>query len=291
MDKRCTSLERNRLILTTTAVKKTDYGAVNKLLSTADRLALRIPWADVEAAIAQHPFFMVKRAGQLGCVCGVFLEPESVAKIRVLAVHDAWPVADALASLLPCVVEVMIAKKAEILVFLGTEEWLTEGLLAQGFCLRNIIITLQKMDFATPGRVTTAGVVRPATQADFPAVLDIDRAAFEPLWHHTPAMLARIAQEADYFAVSELSGKVVGYVYGSLTGRHGHISRIAVDPPYQGQGVGTGLLSKVIRFFESSRAFGITLNTQQDNARSRRLYEWFGFKLLGEEAYLLTRAL
>jgi ribosomal-protein-alanine N-acetyltransferase len=104
-------------------------------------------------------------------------------------------------------------------------------------------------------------------------------------------MLAQVLQEAAHFAVAELASRIVGYAYSSLTGRHGHISRIAVDPAYQGQGIGIRLLSETIRFFEQNRAFGITLNTQQDNARSRRLYEWFGFKLLGDEAYLFTRPL
>ncbi|MBN1581596.1 MAG: GNAT family N-acetyltransferase [Anaerolineae bacterium] len=268
-----------------------DYVQIGDLLQTANRLVLRISRADVQTAITQHPFFMVKRACQVGCACGVFIEPESVAQIRVLALHDAWLVMETMTALLPYVVDELKAKGAETLAFLGTEEWLIDGLLNHHFDLENTIITLQKMTFDTPDRGNTEASVRPAIEADFTAILGIDRAAFEPLWHHTATMLAQVSQEAVQFAVAELKGRVVGYVYSNLTGRHGHISRIAVDPAYQGCGIGVRLLNETIQFFERKRAFGITLNTQQDNERSRRLYEWFGFELLGDEAYLLTRSL
>jgi ribosomal-protein-alanine N-acetyltransferase len=234
---------------------------------------------------------MVKRGDQLGCACGLFIEPQSVAHIRVLALHNAWPVSETLAALLPYAIKTVKARGVETLAFLGTEQWLIDGLLSQYFGLKNTIITLQKMTFNAPDRGNMDVLIRPAIQADFDSILNIDYAAFEPLWHHTLDMLSHVSQETAYFAVAELTGQVVGYVYSNLTGRHGHISRIAVDPAYQGQGIGVRLLSETILFFKQKRAFGITLNTQQDNVRSRHLYEWFGFKLLGDEAYLLTRSL
>jgi GNAT superfamily N-acetyltransferase len=278
--------------ITVSQVKEhSDFTQISDLLSTANRLALRLPWTAVQTAIAQHPFFVAERGHQLGCVCGIAIEPQSVAHIRVMALHDAWLVPETLSSLLPYVVRVVKARGAEIMSFLGPEKWLVDGLLENHFALKNTIITLQKTTFTTPDRGNVDAVVRPASQDDFPAILGIDRAAFEPLWHHTLDMLGHVFSEAAQFAIAELDGQPVGYVYSNLTGRHGHISRIAVDPGYQGLGIGVRLLSEAIRFFRDRQAFGITLNTQQDNLRSQRLYEWFGFRLLGDEALLLTRSL
>jgi ribosomal-protein-alanine N-acetyltransferase len=81
---------------------------------------------------------------------------------------------------------------------------------------------------------------------------------------------------------------VVGYACASLEGRYGHLTRVAVYPDYRGAGVGVRLLAETMSFFRTQRVFGITLNTQQDNRRARRLYEWFGFSPLGREAYVMV---
>jgi ribosomal protein S18 acetylase RimI-like enzyme len=47
------------------------------------------------------------------------------------------------------------------------------------------------------------------------------------------------------------------------------------------------LLAEAVDSMEAGGAFGITLNTQQDNVRALRLYKWFGFRSLGKEAEVL----
>jgi ribosomal protein S18 acetylase RimI-like enzyme len=44
-------------------------------------------------------------------------------------------------------------------------------------------------------------------------------------------------------------------------------------------------------FFRKMGVQVITLNTQQDNFAARRLYRWFGFHRLDEEALVLWKAL
>jgi ribosomal protein S18 acetylase RimI-like enzyme len=183
----------------------------------------------------------------------------------------------------------MREKAVQTLVFLGTENWLIDGLVCSGFRQTNTIITMQKTTFATPDVGSSKVVISQASEADFSTIVEIDRAAFEPVWRHTRQLLSRVFPDAAHFVVARLRDRTVGYAYASLIGRHGHIARIAVHPKQQGQRIGAHLLVELIRFFERKRAFGITLNTQQDNIRSRRLYEWFGFRLLGDEAYLLQR--
>ena len=87
-----------------------------------------------------------------------------------------------------------------------------------------------------------------------------------------------------FFVVAELEDSIVGYAYASLNGRHGHLTRLVVDPDVQGARIGARLLAESIDFFNRRRVYGITLNTQEDNARARHLYEKFGFALLGQEA-------
>jgi len=83
----------------------------------------------------------------------------------------------------------------------------------------------------------------------------------------------------------------VGYQFNDLDGEHGHLTRIAVHPNFQGQGIGVRLMAEAMDFFQAVGVKVITLNTQRDNFAARRLYRWFGFHRLDEEALVLRRAL
>jgi ribosomal protein S18 acetylase RimI-like enzyme len=63
----------------------------------------------------------------------------------------------------------------------------------------------------------------------------------------------------------------------------GHVARLAVDPPYQGHGVGHNLLQDALTHFVRRGAYGVTVNTQDDNQASINLYQRMGFTRSGEE--------
>ncbi len=266
-----------------------DYAQIEHFLEKITRLVLRVPWEQLPAVVAQHSFFLCMRDRDLLCVCGVFIEPATVAQIRVFGLDDTWALPDVLPRLLPVIAASMRAKKVDTLVFIGVENWLIDGLLAHGFHLENRVITLQKTDFGVPSAGNAGVRLVPVSPADFAAIVAIDRAAFAPVWQCTQESLTRIYADLPYFVAAQVDGRIVGYAYANLIGRHGHLSRLAVYPQWQGRQIGVRLLADVIRFCRERRVFGITLNTQQDNHRSRRLYEWFGFKSLGVEAQVLFR--
>ena len=96
--------------------------------------------------------------------------------------------------------------------------------------------------------------------------------------------LIRFIGDQGHLPRNDAERQVAGYAYASLTGRHGHLTRLTVHPGTQGQRIGIRLLAEAVGFFQRERVYGITLNTQQSNTRARRLYEWFGFIALGKEA-------
>jgi ribosomal protein S18 acetylase RimI-like enzyme len=62
---------------------------------------------------------------------------------------------------------------------------------------------------------------------------------------------------------------------------HGDVERVAVDPRWQGRGVGRALTSSLV---DSARAAGVeqlTLDVRGDNVRAARLYESLGFRRYG----------
>ena len=59
----------------------------------------------------------------------------------------------------------------------------------------------------------------------------------------------------------------------------------------KGRGVGVRLMSEAITFFQKAHVLRIMLNTQDDNARAHRLYEWFGFVRINQMGFVLRKAL
>jgi ribosomal-protein-alanine N-acetyltransferase len=268
-----------------------DENAVSGLLYQAGRSTCQMPSEDLGRALSAHPFYLIEEDGHLGCVCGLEVGPETVAQIRIFALLDGWSLRETLAVLLPLVQRALRRKGVTTLAYVGAARWLEDGLAAHGFRRSQTIVSMQKTDLSTPDRGNVQVKVRPATPSDIAAILAIDQAAFELIWRHTDGALATRLAECAFFCVADLDGRTVGYLYLSLIGRHAHLSRIAVHPAHWGGHIGVRLLSEAVRFCRHRQVFGLTLNTQQDNQRARRLYEWFGFKALGEEAQVLVRDL
>jgi ribosomal-protein-alanine N-acetyltransferase len=139
-----------------------------------------------------------------------------------------------------------------------------------------------------PEQGNTRVSVRPVQATDLEDVLALDERAFVPLWRTDRPTLTEQLSQSPYFVVAEWENRMVGYAYASLTGRHGHLTRLVVDPALQGQRIGARLLAECIKFFSRQGVYGVTLNTQKDNTQALRLYHWFGFTLLGREAEVWT---
>ena len=274
-----------------------DNDRILELMSSAGRTIIQMPWGELGRLVpgAREPepndLFLGEDGGRLLCVWGSAVESETVAHIRLFGVRDDWCLNQGLVVLLTAIQESLYERGARTLAFVGLEGWFLDVLLTNGFRRVNTVVTMQKGDFAIPDAGHEHVVVRSAVHHDFPAILAIEEAAFDPLWRNTIDGLAHYRAASAYLVVAQLADLVVGYTIGSLVGRHAHLTRIAVCPTHQGQRIGVRLLAEAIRFFREQSVFGITLNTQQDNAKARRLYRWFGFRALGREADVLVRDL
>jgi ribosomal-protein-alanine N-acetyltransferase len=264
-----------------------DAMAIRDLLSEAERLVRYPHQDDAQQFLDRQDLYLLEVAGRLVCACGLVTGPETIAQIRLFALEDGWSTAQACHLLLRAVRSQLSERGVVSLAFIGLEQWLLDGLMANGFRCVNTIITLQKVTFEVPDEGNSSIAVRPAKPDDFAAILTIDEAAFAPLWRSTWETLEQCLSQSPFFRVARLDDGIVGYACVSLVGRHGHLTRVAVHPHHQGQRVGVRLLVEAIRFLQQKRVFGITLNTQRDNHSARRLYEWFGFKVLGREAQVM----
>jgi ribosomal-protein-alanine N-acetyltransferase len=268
-----------------------DEKRVMQLIREARRVYLRLELEDLRDCLGIQPFLLAYAKGRL--LGFMFCDPRRypLARLQGAGLADGWPVSDYLRTLLPPSIELLRAKGATALTYVGSEEWLTTPLQDHGFVVDNVILAYEKTDWAVPSRGNQEVLVRPAQARDIPALVALDQSTFDPLWQNTTEIFRDVLTEYPHFVVAELNGVVVGYQFCSLIRDQGYLARVAVHPDYQGRGIGTRLLAEAVDFFRRKGARVIALNTQQDNQASQRLYRWFGFKLAGEEAIVLRRGL
>jgi ribosomal protein S18 acetylase RimI-like enzyme len=172
------------------------------------------------------------------------------------------------------------------------QDWLRSVLLAHGFFPYCQLYAYDKVDYSIPTLGNTQVTVRAVNVAkDLPALLALEEACFADLWRYDAIAFADIAATHPYFVVAELNDSLVGYQFNTVESDSGYLVRIAIHPSVEHQGIGARLMAEAIGFFERKRVSRIMLNTQADNIRAHRLYEWFGFVRLEQMGFVLRKQL
>ncbi|MGI5817670.1 MAG: GNAT family N-acetyltransferase [Armatimonadota bacterium] len=145
-----------------------------------------------------------------------------------------------------------------------------------------------------------APTMRPATLDDMPRLQQIVRRVWaigsdfvleekygsvgDESWDRwlLPKVMSRLWDEIGTTIVTEIDGEIAGFIsYATDAAREvGTIHYNAVDPDFQGHGVGTAQVERVVEIFREARmkiaCVGTGLN--EGHAPARRMYEKAGFE-------------
>lgn len=242
-------------------------------------------------ALLDHPLLITAWEWERlrGCLGVNFLHPPT-ARIEALAIRYWRDAGHYLRELLPPVEAQLRGRGTETLVYIGQDPWLIAVLKGQGFQRANSILLFRKRGWEVPTLGNHKVRVRPTTTEDIPALVRLDEAAFgEAIWQNTAEAFQQCLNRMPHFVVAEQQGQVVGYQFSQVRGDEGYLARVAVHPGAQGQRIGARLVTEAIHFFQDRGVWNIALNTQGDNYRAQRLYRWFGFRSVGQEAVVLQK--
>ena len=84
--------------------------------------------------------------------------------------------------------------------------------------------------------------------------------------------------ETRQYLIAEVDGELIGYCGVMVVGRTADIQTIGVLPEYEGRGIGTAMLTSMLKEARRRGAAETLLEVREDNPRARRLYELFGFE-------------
>ncbi|HEY7022892.1 MAG TPA: GNAT family N-acetyltransferase [Ktedonobacterales bacterium] len=281
-----------------------DYDAIARIATESDYVYSRFDQRELERILTSLPAVGVFSAppGPLGRFTGGTLH--AFLLVNQLAPPSAWiggfGVSNGearhfqahLARLLPALEADAAQRGARHLYYSGGDtdnDWLAPSLKERGFTLVTLLRSYDKIGFYIPSHGAQDVRVRPFTPADLDAVLAVEELAFDQLWRYDAPGFLDIAREYPYFVVAEDEAGVVGYQFNALDQATGYLVRIAVHSPARGRGVGVRLLAEAVDYFARAGVTRILLNTQEDNTRAHRLYEWFGFERVEPSGFVLGR--
>lgn len=141
--------------------------------------------------------------------------------------------------------------------------------------------------------------LRACTEADLPAILDIERASYPAAWTRT-AFVYELHNRHGRFVVAEQHGRVVGYVCSWLIIDEVHILNIAVQPACRRHGIGHALLGQILVQAGQAGARTANLEVRRSNRAAIQLYQQFGFETVsvrrgyyadGEDGLLMVKAI
>jgi GNAT superfamily N-acetyltransferase len=181
--------------------------------------------------------------------------------------------------LLKATIQAVSSTGSSGLAFLGDERWILSRLKPMGFAKVNQVITLRQRGRWSVQPGPPGLQLCQATAEDIDDVTCLDHAAFPPLWWYSHKVLRRALDASCCFHVAYMQGQCVGYQFSTVRQGHAHIVRLATHPQWGQRGIGARLLSEALLALDPVHS--VTLNTQQDNLASLRLYKRFNFKKVG----------
>jgi ribosomal protein S18 acetylase RimI-like enzyme len=217
-------------------------------------------------------------------------DPPHVAWIRFFGHHQYLSAPQAWSSLWEVAHnEITQANTNTYVAAIVVKQWFQSLLLSSGFELKQNIVLLNLKNENLRSFSTPLGIrIRPMQNEDMPAVARVDLAAFGQFWHNTEIALQRARSQCASATVAEDDSGVIGYQLSTKNPLGAHLARLGVQPEAQGRGVGSALVSHLIRTFGANQLGRLSVNTQADNTASLALYKKIGFVCTGEHFPVLV---
>jgi len=104
--------------------------------------------------------------------------------------------------------------------------------------------------------------------------------ALTDTWHASRALAAQIARNDASFLVALLNGGIIGHAFALERDNVALLHRLYVLPPFQRQGIGEMLLTKVVKRFPSATRMRLTVEGR--NVKGVSFYKRHGFVVRDE---------
>jgi ribosomal protein S18 acetylase RimI-like enzyme len=271
-------------------VVEQDYDRLANLTYYGANVHRHLDWYSPLDWVGAPDYWVREDQGQITAALACPQDPPQVAWIRFFGHHPGISASQAWSSLWDTARSELQQenKKAQVAAIV-VKQWFHSLLLSSGFELKQNIVMLDlKYENARLFSPPTGIRIRPMQDADMPAVVLVDLAAFGQFWHNTEHVLQKARLQCASATVAEDNSGLIGYQLTMKNPLGAHLARLAVKPEAQGRGAGAALVSQLIRSFGVGQWDKLSVNTQEDNTASLALYKKLGFVRTGEQFPVLV---
>jgi ribosomal-protein-alanine N-acetyltransferase len=123
-------------------------------------------------------------------------------------------------------------------------------------------------------------LIRRMKEGDIPSVVALEKNSFALPWSET-SFVKELYKPRSIPKVAVLDDTVIGYVCIDYVMEDGHILNLAVRPDYRKSGIARALVADALEELRLKECRFVYLEVRASNLAARRLYESFGFKVVG----------
>jgi [ribosomal protein S18]-alanine N-acetyltransferase len=264
--------------------KDTEKDKIGRLAATGELVHHHLDWWNSSIWIHHPPFIVIRQDKKIvaGLACPEY--PPHVSWIRFFGAAKGRFANSAWTLMWSEVKKYLLDESVKFVHAIPIDTRFRALLENNGGMIINTVVNLSWDATRSTNREDLPWVnIRDMNGNELAQIADLDRACFEDIWQNTHDELVTAFRQAYFATVIEINGNLIGYQITTLSTSGCHLARLAVEPGYQGRGVGKMLLNHLISNLEMKGIRYLTVNTQEDNLRSLALYHKAGFSLTGSK--------
>ncbi len=134
---------------------------------------------------------------------------------------------------------------------------------------------------AYPEEGPVSVVIAPMRNKDLRGVLRIEESVFPQPWSHRLFVEELAQRKTRAYRAAWIGSTIVGFSGQMFLDDEAHVNNIAVDPTWQGRGLGAAIFSDLVRVALARGTRHLTLEVRMGNEPALALYRRFGLAPVG----------
>ncbi len=269
--------------MTLRSLERRDYSQLVDFLQSNARIHRHLDWRPPIDWLGTHPFWSMEKDGKMQGVIAIPDDPPGVFWVRLFAYREDLDATRLWKILFEKAWEEIHHQGTHLVAALAYEDWFHQLLKSNGWVEYQRVVLLKYTQRARePLDLSRDYLLRPMLNTDLEKVAEIDQICFEPLWQQSQDAIRRAYEQSAYSTVVEFHNEAIGYQVSTTASYNAHLARLAVLPEHRGKQIGSALVLDMLYKFNQPLIREITVNTQQDNENSQKLYLKLGFEKTGE---------